>query len=662
MVAADFREINNNTNHKHNLSLEEKKALKSLQQNTNIIIKNADKGGGVVLQNREDYLKEATGILSDKNYYCTLQKNPHTSYQLEYSTLILEAHKKGILTNKEKEFLTIKNPRMPLYYHLPKIHKDATNPPGRPIISGIGSLTSALSKYIDTFLQKYVITLDSYLKDSAALLILLKDIPWLPTYKWATLDVTALYSNIPHQLGLTAVEEYLSKDINIPITQKEFIKNGIDFILTHNLFTFNSQLFLQTKGTAMGTRFAPSYANLFMGHYENLFIQNAHPWRKHIIMYRRYIDDLIFIWDGTEDDFNTFTAYLNTNDFGVELSGKISAAKIEYLDVELSSIKDNITSKTYFKPVDSLLDYKSAHYKKWLNNVPFGQFRRLRKNCTQTQDYEEQCKIMSKRFKDKKYPEHLINEAKRRAGDLSQDQCLLPKNTPKDQETKKAMDYQHNFITTYNHSHSAINNILKQHWPILKNDPLLKTKIPDIPRLTFRREKSVKNILAPSELRKPNNNTNTSSQGRRNGIFRCYHPKCKCCSSITEGTKSNTCQSTGEIYPIKSKVDCGSSFVIYLLTCQCGLQYVGRTTQSLRTRINQHRSNSARGYLKHSVSRHAALSHSNSFHIFTVSIIEQISPEITDRFGRLQKREMFWIYKFNTLAPIGLNEALETIY
>lgn len=60
---------------------------------------------------------------------------------------------------------------------------------------------------------------------------------------------------------------------------------------------------------------------------------------------------------------------------------------------------------------------------------------------------------------------------------------------------------------------------------------------------------------------------------------------------------------------------------------------------------------------------HAATVHTNSFEIFTVWIIEQIPSEITVRFGQLQReREMFWIYKFNTLTPFGLNEALETIY
>lgn len=44
-------------------------------------------------------------------------------------------------------------------------------------------------------------------------------------------------------------------------SQKEFILNGINFILIHNAFQFKAKIYLEMRGTAMGTCFA----NLFMG-------------------------------------------------------------------------------------------------------------------------------------------------------------------------------------------------------------------------------------------------------------------------------------------------------------------------------------------------------------------------------------------------------------
>lgn len=187
-----------------------------------------------------------------------------------------------------------------------------------------------------------------YLKDSAPYISLLNDIKWFPNYKWASLDVPALYSNILHHLGIPAGDGYLYIDPHIPTSQKEFIINGIEF----NMFKFESNLYLQTRGSAIGTRFASRYANLFMGQFEKLYIQNPQPWSTNIILCKRYIDDLFFIWVA---EFNNFTNHLNQNNYGISRSGKTSSNIVEYLDIELTTPDDKIITKTNFKKVDTSL-------------------------------------------------------------------------------------------------------------------------------------------------------------------------------------------------------------------------------------------------------------------------------------------------------------------
>lgn len=60
--------------------------------------------------------------------------------------------------------------------------------------------------------------------------------------------------------------EYLFLD-STQLLQPHLIKM-IDLILTKNNSTFKNEHYLQIKGTAMGTRMAPSYANLFIAHLE----------------------------------------------------------------------------------------------------------------------------------------------------------------------------------------------------------------------------------------------------------------------------------------------------------------------------------------------------------------------------------------------------------
>ena len=63
----------------------------------------------------------------------------------------------------------------------------------------------------------------------------------------------------------------------------------IRMVLTMNNFSFNNEDYLQKHGTAMGTRMTPSYANLFMGKFEEQAIDNSllKPF-----IWGRFIDDI----------------------------------------------------------------------------------------------------------------------------------------------------------------------------------------------------------------------------------------------------------------------------------------------------------------------------------------------------------------------------------
>ena len=59
-----------------NLPKAERKAIKSLSGNSNIIIKPADKGGKIVIQDTSDYIKECERQLNDATYYKRLFMDP----------------------------------------------------------------------------------------------------------------------------------------------------------------------------------------------------------------------------------------------------------------------------------------------------------------------------------------------------------------------------------------------------------------------------------------------------------------------------------------------------------------------------------------------------------------------------------------------------------
>jgi hypothetical protein len=59
----------------------------------------------------------------------------------------------------------------------------------------------------------------------------------------------------------------------------------------------------------MGTRVAPTFACLFMGAMEFLMLK---AWKGlQPRLYRRYIDDIFFFWNGTEPELLSFITHLN---------------------------------------------------------------------------------------------------------------------------------------------------------------------------------------------------------------------------------------------------------------------------------------------------------------------------------------------------------------
>ena len=101
--------------------------------------------------------------------------------------------------------MTPVNPRRPVIYTLPKIHKNLLHPPGRPIVSGNGSLTEPISQFVDSHIKDLVYALPSYLRDTMDFLHKLSVCRVDSDDLLGTMDVSSLYPSIPHEDGIEAI-------------------------------------------------------------------------------------------------------------------------------------------------------------------------------------------------------------------------------------------------------------------------------------------------------------------------------------------------------------------------------------------------------------------------------------------------------------------------
>ncbi|XP_073516867.1 uncharacterized protein [Phyllobates terribilis] len=199
----------NNLSHQ-NLTNMERRALLCLQKNQEFLIKEADKGGNVVLWPRDMYTTEVHRQLNNSRFYLRLPSDPTQIFSAKFERLILKAFSMGIINKQEKDFMMVRKPTIPTFYILPKVHKDLVCPPGRPIVSGIGSICEKACIYVDFFLQPLATSLPSYLRDSSHLIQSLNSLSLPDQFLLITVDVESLYSNIAHQDGIAAVLHFLN--------------------------------------------------------------------------------------------------------------------------------------------------------------------------------------------------------------------------------------------------------------------------------------------------------------------------------------------------------------------------------------------------------------------------------------------------------------------
>ena len=245
------------------------------------LIRDPDKGSGIIVQDVDCYIKDGLEHLSDGNIYEQIAEDPTVSLGLVINKFIAHISKKGVIDNITKQYLTFpvdSPPRTQQLYFLKNIHK---NPIAvRPIVSGCSGPTEKISQLIDRHLQPFVPKIKSYIQDTGEFIRFIESLKLPSNCTLATIDVKS---------------------------------------------NFAGKMFHQIQGTAMGTIMAPAYANIFMGDLEEKLIEDYHTTP---IVWKRYIDDVFCIWPGQPQDFENFVAYLNTKHHSIKFTYECSASSI----------------------------------------------------------------------------------------------------------------------------------------------------------------------------------------------------------------------------------------------------------------------------------------------------------------------------------------------
>lgn len=622
------------THNEPNLTDTEQKVLLELTKNHDLVLKPADKGSALVIMDKVNYIKEALRQLTDTNYYIPLTQSIKTDTAAEIAQILDTLVTKRHLTKEQGKYLKGQAPhRHRLFYMLPKIHKpqekwNNNTPPGRPIVSDCSSESYGVAEYIDSFLTPLSNRHPSYLKDTTDFINKLDQTIINEECKLFTMDVGSLYTNIETPLGLKAVKKWFQKypDPNRP--EEELLKL-LEISLTKNDFIFDDKVYLQVKGTAMGKKFAPAYANIYMADWEDTVFPKC---TKKPLVYFRYLDDIFGIWTHSEEDFEKFVKTLNEHHPSIQLDPTLHDLEVHFLDVTIYKGPNfhntkKLDTKVYFKPTDThaLLHRSSFHPKHVFKGIYKSQLIRFNRICSNPQDEQMAIHTLNTTLRQRGYQRSFLRGVQKQ---------VTSRGIHKHINTQQQTNQKENLIpliSLYSNYSVTANQLLKRNFSETLSQTTLGRNCKVIS--AYRKNPNLKDLLVKAKLHHPQNRTTITK----------------------EKSVKNLKTKTRITLPRPLPMTLINS--VYLITCKkCPQKYIGQTSQSLDNRKSQY----ATRFLNN-LEPFTYLTNHFRDHGPTNFLIQGLEHDPTWNFHQRNKTKQQWIIKLGTDYPFGLNEEGDTI-
>ena len=326
---------------------------------------------------------------------------------------------------------------------LPKIHKPGN--PGRPIVSACNCPTSNISAYLDSVLAPLVKQLPTYVKDSSHALQILESFSFTSSHRYLFTMDTFLYTVIPNNDGLQALKHHPDlRPEKQPPTHTLF--RLAELVLYLNCFDFDCNYYQQFEGVAMGTKIGPNYACLFVGYVERKMFEE-YQGRKPAL-YKRYIDDVLGASSDTRQVLENFIHFCSTYHPALKYTFEISEASVPLLDLCVSISNNRVATTIHYKAktlttTSSILP--PMHPTHCRNAIPFSQFLRLRRICSDDGDYDIKSAEMASFFEYRGYPRSLIAKRWQRAKEISRESAIRKSDREQRIQRSGKVPLVHNF-------------------------------------------------------------------------------------------------------------------------------------------------------------------------------------------------------------------------
>ena len=351
-----------------NLSKQENTAMHELLHNDKIVIRPADKGSGIVIVNREDYISKLREEMKNSDSYQETEGNRADKAVKDVKKLVNRMYREGAISKDMQQYLIPRYPRAGELKGNTKLHKQGA--PMRTIVNGINTATERLAEVAEHELNEFAKSSPSDIQDTTDFLKKLSDVQQ-PLPEGTILfcfDVKNLYPSVPKEEGIQACREGLEMRTD-PLVPTENVVDMIQTVLENNVFGFDNTSYVETEGIAIGSRLGKNFACSYMRKWDEEFENFV----KQPLFYKRFIDDGFGLWTEGESSLLAFAEHANSIHKNIEIELRHSSSQIEFLDT-LVRLKDGrLETDLYSKPTDKhlYLQSKSSHSPHTKKAVPY---------------------------------------------------------------------------------------------------------------------------------------------------------------------------------------------------------------------------------------------------------------------------------------------------
>ena len=419
LALSSLKFYNRKTKKIENVSQEETSALLELSSLEHVIIQKADKGNVIVLVNKTDYTQKMENILGDTSKFqpkIFTRLNGDLRYLLEteeeIKLFLQKLLDKGTISSQEYDKMVPKGSSPGILYGLCKVHKNTPEgekcPPFRPILSAIGTVSYNLAKFLVPILAP--LTTNQFVcKDSFSFAAEVRN--QNPDLFMASFDVDSLFTNIPldETIEICVKKLFGRKQKFKGFSRSEF-RTLLQYAVKDNLIYFNGKYYIQIDGAAMGSPLGPTLANIFLCHWEEIWLDKC-PLQFRPLFYRRYVDDTFLLFS-SRDHVKKFLKYLNSRHKNMNFTCETEIDdKLPFLDVLVCREGDQLVTSIYRKPTFSGLytnfnSYISEKYKAGLINCLLFRIFTLTVDWAK---FHEEVKFLSEIFRKNQYPQHFFD-------------------------------------------------------------------------------------------------------------------------------------------------------------------------------------------------------------------------------------------------------------